>query len=353
METIFLTHLHADHIMDLVNIFQGSWPSSRIDVYGPGPAGPPFTTHDDPVHPVRFADDPAPGVRRVIEHLNRAFAMNINARIIAERRNDYLDHIHIHEIGLAGEVGGEPGDIEVAVEIERGSAFFEVPPVDPFVVHPQDEHGVTVTATFVQHAPVFPALAYRFDTPAGSVVFSGDTGACDNVVTLAAGADILVHEVIDLEALLGRLSSLSNYETVRGQLLRSHTPVEVVGSIAARAGVGRLVLSHLVPGEGSHSPEQWEALVREGAPEFTGEVVCGVDLDEFGDRRRALTPSEGAHTFVCTCARVVHVAGGATRGTELDRFDRIHRAIRLSDRQLPVGCQVERPSELVHDVVMP
>ncbi len=123
VETIFLTHLHADHIMDLVNIFQGSWPSSRIDVYGPGPAGPPFTTHDDPVHPVRFPDDPAPGVRRVIEHLNRAFAMNINARIIAERRNDYLDHIHIHEIGLAGEVGGEPGDIEVAVEIERGGAL--------------------------------------------------------------------------------------------------------------------------------------------------------------------------------------------------------------------------------------
>ena len=63
--------------------------------------------------------------------------------------------------------------------------------------------------------------------------------------------------------------------------------MEVVGSIAARAGVGTLVLSHLVPGEGSHSPEQWEALVREGAPEFTGEVVCGVDLDELaiGDGR--------------------------------------------------------------------
>jgi ribonuclease BN (tRNA processing enzyme) len=273
--------------LDLANVLQGSWPSSTIDVYGPGPAGPPFTTHDDPVHPVRFPEDPAPGIRGFVDHLNRAFAMNINARIIAEHRSDYLDHIHIHEIGLKGEHLAHPDDIEIPLGIERDDARFEVPAVEPFVVRAEDEHGVTVTATLVQHAPVFPALAYRFDTPVGSVVFSGDTGPCDNVVRLAAGADILVHEVIDLDALLGRITKLSNYETVRDQLSRSHTPVDAVGSIAARAGVGTLVLSHLVPGEGSHDPEQWESLVRAAAPEFEGDVMCGVDLDELslGTRR--------------------------------------------------------------------
>jgi ribonuclease BN (tRNA processing enzyme) len=285
IESIFVTHLHADHIMDLANVFQGSWPSSPIDVYGPGPAGAPFTTYDDPVHPIRFADDPAPGLRRVIDHLNRAFAMNINARHIAERRDDYVDHLRIHEIGLKDELDGAPGDIEVAVAIERAGAHFEIPAVEPFVVRTQDDHGVTVTATLVQHAPVFPALAYRFDTPAGSVVFSGDTGPCDNLVRLAQGADILVHEVIDLDALLRRISTLSNFEAVRAQLGRSHTAYDVVGSIAARAGVGTLVLSHLVPGEGNHTPEAWEQLVREAAPEFTGEVACGVDLDELALRR--------------------------------------------------------------------
>jgi ribonuclease BN (tRNA processing enzyme) len=281
VDSIFVTHLHADHVMDLANILQGSWPSSTIDVYGPGPAGPPFTTHDDPVHPVRFPGDPAPGIRGFLDHLNRAFAMNINARIIAERRSDYLDHIHIHEIGLEGEQVAADGDIEVPLCIDRRDPQFEVPALEPFVVRPEDDHGVTVTATLVQHAPVFPALAYRFDTPVGSVVFSGDTGPCDNVVRLATGADILVHEVIDLDALLGRISSLSNYETVRNQLSRSHTAVDAVGSIAARAGVGTLVLSHLVPGEGTHSPEEWEALVCAAAPEFEGDVICGVDLDEF------------------------------------------------------------------------
>jgi ribonuclease BN (tRNA processing enzyme) len=280
IESIFVTHLHADHVMDLANVLQGSWPSSTIDVYGPGPAGPPFTTHDDPVHPVRFPDDPAPGIRGFVEHLNRAFAMNINARIIAESRSDYLDHIRIHEIGLKGENDAQADDIEVLLSIDRRNPQFEVPAVEPFLVRPEDDHGVTVTATLVQHAPVFPALAYRFETPAGSVVFSGDTGPCDNVVRLATGADILVHEVIDLDALLRRISSLSNYETVRSQLSRSHTPVDAVGSIAARAGVGTLVLSHLVPGEGTHSPEEWEARVRAAAPEFDGAVICGVDLDE-------------------------------------------------------------------------
>lgn len=281
VETIFLTHLHADHVMDLVNILQGSWPSSQIDIYGPGPAGPPFTTHDDPLHPVRFPNDPAPGVKGVLDHFNRAFGMNINARIIGERRSDFIDQLIVHEIGLKGELEADANSIEVPITIDRLGAEFEIPAVEPFVVRPQDERGVTVTATVVQHPPVFPALAYRFDTPHGSVVFSGDTTPCDNVVRLAHGADILVHEVVDIEAILGRISLLSNFEIVRAQFARAHTQVHEVGHVAARAGVGTLVLSHLVPGEGSHTPEEWEALARQAAPEFEGEIVCGVDLDEF------------------------------------------------------------------------
>src|SRR3546814_12383282 len=46
--------------------------------------------------------------------------------------------------------------------------------------------------------PVDLALAYRFDFPDRSIVFSGDTRASDNLTALAAGADILVHEAIHL-----------------------------------------------------------------------------------------------------------------------------------------------------------
>ena len=62
-----------------------------------------------------------------------------------------------------------------------------------------EDDRVHVSATLVQRAPMFPALAYRFDTDDGSVVFSGDIGPSENFVELARGAEVLVREVIDTE----------------------------------------------------------------------------------------------------------------------------------------------------------
>jgi ribonuclease BN (tRNA processing enzyme) len=137
---------------------------------------------------------------------------------------------------------------------------------------------VQVSAVLVQHAPVFPAFGFRFDTPHGSVVFSGDTGPCDNVVRLARGADVLVHEVIAVDHMTERLSRLPNHEALRNHLASAHTAPEQAGEIATRAGVRTLVLSHLVPGDLRPSEAEWESRVE---PYFSGEIVCGVDLDEF------------------------------------------------------------------------
>jgi ribonuclease BN (tRNA processing enzyme) len=250
---IFLTHLHADHIMDLANIFLGSWPPRPIDVYGPASA---HTRRDgtpaDLVHPVVFPDEPAPGLAATMDHLLRAFAYNINVRIADEGRSNVTESIRVHELG---DIGPEP-----------------------VVVYPEDERGVRVTAALVEHTPVFPAFGFRFDTPSGSVAFSGDTGPCDAVVRLAQGADILVHEVIDVDRLTARLTRLPNYEAIRDHLSRSHSAPEDVGTIATRAGVGTLVLSHLVPGDDEISAADWEARVR---PTFAGRIVCGTDLDVF------------------------------------------------------------------------
>jgi ribonuclease BN (tRNA processing enzyme) len=150
--------------------------------------------------------------------------------------------------------------------------------MDPVVIHPEDDHGVQVSAILVRHAPVFPAFGFRFDTPHGSVVFSGDTAPCGNVVRLARGADVLVHEVIAVELLAQRLRRLPNFEAIRNHLASSHSTPEQVGAIATDAGVGTLVLSHLVPGDVDLTEAEWEARVR---PHFAGDIVCGVDLDEF------------------------------------------------------------------------
>jgi ribonuclease BN (tRNA processing enzyme) len=253
--TVFVTHLHADHIMDLANLFMGSWPSHVIDLYGPGPDG----------------------LRVTMNGLMAAFAYNVKVRMADEGRSNVADAYRVHEIGVTSAAAGAP-EIDLHVAGDGSSTAAAAPPMEPIVIQPEDDHGVKVSAVLVQHAPVFPALGYRFDTPHGAVAFSGDTGACENVVRLARGADVLVHEVIDVDRLLARLRRLPNYEAVRAHLGRSHSSPEEAGTIAAKAGVGTVVLSHLVPGDGEVTEDEWEARVRST---FDGDVVCGVDLDEF------------------------------------------------------------------------
>ena len=276
VRAVFVTHLHADHIMDLANLVQGSWPSQGIDVYGPSPAGLPIPTFPpDAVRPLVFADEPTPGMRATVEHLLRAFAYNINLRIADEDRSNVIEAIRVREVGVRRE--GYVPDIDLGCRGDGSSAGAAAPPMEPVVIQPEDDRGVQVSAVLVQHAPVFPAFGFRFDTPVGSVVFSGDTGPCENVVRLARGADVLVHEVIDVDRMTERLSRLPNHEAVRNHLAASHTAPEEAGEIATRAGVGTLVLSHLVPGDLEPTEAEWEARVRST---FAGDVVCGVDLDE-------------------------------------------------------------------------
>ncbi len=277
VRAVFVTHLHADHIMDLANLFQGSWPPPTIDVYGPAPAGVPIPEFPPGAgRPLAFTDEPTPGTRATVEHLMRAFAYNVNLRIADEGRSNVAESLRVHEIGVRRD--GYTPDIDLGVIGDGSSSHAAAPPMEPVVVYPEDDHGVTVSAVLVQHAPVFPAFGFRFDTPDGSVAFSGDTGPCENVVRLARGADVLVHEVIDVDRLRERVDRLPNADAVRNHLAGSHSSPQQVGEIATHAGVRTLVLSHLVPGDLEPTVEEWEARVR---PHFAGEVVCGVDLDEF------------------------------------------------------------------------
>lgn len=76
------------------------------------------------------------------------------------------------------------------------------------------------------------SLAYRITGPDGrSVVYSGDTDLCDNLVTLAKGVDVLICE-----------SALPDEIKVPGHLTPS-----LAGRIATQAGVKKLVLTHFYP----------------------------------------------------------------------------------------------------------
>ena len=108
-----------------------------------------------------------------------------------------------------------------------------------------------------------PAYAYRFDTADRSIVISGDTARSENLIKLAEGADVLVHEVMS-RAGAGQAGRLIPHATrLREHLLASHTTAEDVGRVATAAKVKKLVLSHYVPGnDASITDQMWLDAVR-------------------------------------------------------------------------------------------
>lgn len=101
---------------------------------------------------------------------------------------------------------------------------------DRAVVHIGD---ATLTAAPAYHGfGKVDALAFRLETPEGVFAYSGDTGRCDGVQTVARGADIFVCEAS------GRIGDM-NVATDYG-----HLNPHDAGTIARDAGVRTLVLFH-------------------------------------------------------------------------------------------------------------
>ncbi|EMY35188.1 zinc phosphodiesterase [Arthrobacter crystallopoietes BAB-32] len=263
---VFITHLHSDHVVDVPNLislglFNGlGRPERPVPLIGPGDRGilPPLYG-DGAEPPVVNPEAPTPGTRAMVEHLIAAYATDYNDRARDNRLPVPHQLVDARDIQLPVGIGADPNTNPH-------------PAMEPFAVF--EDELVRVTATLVQHAPVFPAFAFRFDTEDGSVVFSGDTGPSENLVRLARGANVLVHEVIapaGIAKLYPEPRSPEDEATYQ-HVLRSHTPLEEVGPIAERAGVDTLVLNHLAP---ATLPRRAFAA---GGKGFSGRTIVGEDL---------------------------------------------------------------------------
>ncbi len=270
LRAVFLTHLHSDHISDLSNLFTlGLYNGLHLAelpvlLFGPGNRGalPPLFGRP-PAPAVTAPDNPTPGTQQMWEALVRAFATDFNDRSFDNRKPVPDQLVRASDVVLPAWATADP----------NGAPH---PRIDP--VHVFEDDRVRVSATLVQHAPVFPALGYRFDTDDGSIVFSGDTGPSDNLVALAQGADVLVHEVIDRTWAERLFPSPRNdaQEGLLQHLVNAHTTIEEVGPLAESASVKTLVLNHLVPG---NNPDNRWKRARAG---FSGRLVVGQDLDSIG-----------------------------------------------------------------------
>jgi ribonuclease BN (tRNA processing enzyme) len=139
------------------------------------------------------------------------------------------------------------------------------------------DEKVTVTAALVDHPATVPALAYRFDGPDRSIVISGDTVRSSALVELARGADVLVHNAAYTPAIDRLVAGASNAAEMKRTVLALLTTAEDAGRVAREAGVGTLVLSHLVPSDPTVTDAMWQSAA---AAQFSGRIVVGRDLLE-------------------------------------------------------------------------
>ena len=219
IDAVFLTHLHSDHVVGLPDLWLTGWLFGRTS-------------------PLRLLG-PA-GTAEMASNLRRAFDFDVRTR---RDRDERLP----------------PEGAEISTrEIGEGTAW--------------EEAGVRVRPFSVDHGPVRPALGYRVDFAGHAVVLSGDTRPSENLVNVARGTDVLIHEVVAPDVERRRASSNFSAEQV-ARIIAHHTTPEQAGGIFARVRPKLAVYSHIVPTSACA-----EDLIAPTRKTYSGPLEVGDDL---------------------------------------------------------------------------
>jgi ribonuclease Z len=224
----FFTHLHYDHCMDYARLVLQRWDQGAdkiadLNVYGPPP------------------------IKRMTEQLfgpDGVYGPDIRARI--EHRSS-MDQFEAR--------GGKVPRKRPAPRVQ------EIKPGDVI-----QGNGWKLTVGLAQHVqPYLECLAFRLDGEDGSVCYTGDSGASDDIVKLATGCDMLIH----MNHYFSGTAPSPAYRLACGNHKDN-------AETAKRAGVKTLVLTHLLAQ--IDQPRIREQIVHEIQEIFTGKVIWGEDL---------------------------------------------------------------------------
>lgn len=209
---VFLTHFHSDHIGDLGELNMQSWTLGRaapLHVYGP------------------------PGVDRVVAGFSQAYNLDQSYRSAT------------HGVALMALANGNMVSHTVVMDGEDTGALDRSVTV-------LEADGLKVTAIEVNHKPVQPAYAYRFDYKGRSLVISGDTSYHLPLAKAAKDTDVLFHEAqakhmvqamqeITIETGQIRLSAMLQ------DIQRYHTTTLEAAELANKSNAKLLAIYHADP----------------------------------------------------------------------------------------------------------
>ncbi|HXI02248.1 MAG TPA: MBL fold metallo-hydrolase [Candidatus Saccharimonadales bacterium] len=209
---VLITHFHSDHIGDLGELQLQSWAGGRAEplaVYG------------------------GPGIEQVVEGFNTAYRQDQVYR--TEHHGEKVMPsaawgMVAHRVGLDGPP--TPALDRTGLVLEDGA--------------------LRITAIEVNHAPVAPAYAYRFDYKGRSAVITGDLKDHPPLARAAAGADVLVSEAIapQMTRSLGSAALAAGSDrsaAIMHDVEDYHITPEQAAGIANEAGVKLLVFYHFLP----------------------------------------------------------------------------------------------------------
>jgi ribonuclease Z len=227
---LFFTHLHYDHCGDYARLVLTRWDQGggrcpELNVFGP----PPLARMTQQL----FADDGVYG-----------------PDLIARTRHECSLGIYQARGGVLPRLPPVPAVKEVGVgETVRGN-------------------GWTVRCAAAEHfRPYLICYGYRLETPAGTFVYSGDSGPTPGIRELARGADVLVH----------MCHYLSNTQ-LNAAFAESCMGHMELAALAQDCGVRNLVTTHIT--EQFDRPGVRERVIAEMSKVYGGNIFFGEDLME-------------------------------------------------------------------------
>lgn len=212
IKTLIITHLHSDHTLGYGQFLLGGWGQGRSKLTVIGPKG----------------------TKAFHESILAMYSDDIDYRCSLGRSGAGIRDVQIIELDGPGELVENPLPYKI------------------------------VTASMVHNVPTF---AFRFELGEKTVVISSDTAPNQEIVKLAEGADLLVQNA----GLTSGIKSAA-LEKIWSNLQKEHCTPTQAGTIAERAKVKTVVLTHFLP------EADGQVAFKEASKQFSGEVIVPEDL---------------------------------------------------------------------------